>query len=184
MISSLSANFEAWVGTGFINHTSHLDKSEINEFVTMSGDINKVIYIGPTIDITAIPYNTIPVGITLSSQMLFPTGYNTATFRSYNYDFKNRNMIGISYNKSFTDKFGIFLKMGYEFDFYRNSTTNNKNSKEPIEYNKFYNHSLYGELGLLTTINNGYFKFGINYSHSLINKAYSYDFIFAGGFRF
>ena len=184
----LSLNAEIMIGTGFISHKATIDESERINFKTINSNYNSIEsinYIGPTLDVSYIPFAKVPIGIELSSEILFPIGYNdTNVFRSYHADFKNRNMIGLTYAQSFSQNFGMFAGTGYEYYIYRIASTNYRNSREPFEYNYLTNHSCYGELGLLTTIEHGYFKFGVNYSHSVINKASSFDLIFAGGFKF
>lgn len=199
-VSALPADTEVWMGFGFISHKAVLDPSEKSNFWAYlpqkkddegnnipkdTSTIKSVTFIGPALDISVIPYIKVPIGLKLSTELLFPAGYNGGEgYRSFNFDFKNRNMLGITYDQSFSEQFGIFIEAGYEFDHYRIAATNEKNHKGKPEFNRFNNHALYAELGFLATVNNGYFKFGINYSHSIINKASSSDMIFAGGFKF
>ena len=151
LISSVvlsSLNAEVMIGTGFISHTANLDVTEKINFKTMNSDydsIESVNYIGPTLDIAYIPIIKVPLGIEVSSEILFPIGYNMDQyFMSYHADFKNRNSIGLTYAQTFSQNYGFFAGTGYEYDFYRMASTNYRNNKEPFEYNYFSNHSWYG----------------------------------------
>ena len=194
--NSIFAHVSPWLGTGLINDTTNLDSSEKKYFQTImqdsngklignTDDIENIIYLGPSFDFTIFPYKAIPIGISLSDQLLFPIGYNNnISFISYNTDLKNKFRIGLSYAQSFTSKFGLFLDTGFEYNHYRTAKENLKNNKGTPDYFRFDNYGLYGALGLLTEIEHGYFKFGFDYYHSLLNNNSSYSLIFMGGYIF
>ena len=185
---SLYASCSLWIGTGFISNKTYLDETEKQNFKTMLADfqnLKNINYIGPTLDIMFIPYNSIPIGLKLATQPLFPVGYNgTQDFRTFHGDLKNKTMVSLAYADTFSDTFGLTVEMGYEYDYYRIEKTNQQNTTNKSDYTYFDNHALFGEICLLTTMPNAYFKFGCNYSHSIINTSQSYDFIFSGGFKF
>ena len=182
------AGFDIWLGTGFVTHNYYPDVEEKQYLEAIRTDtdfIEKLMYLGPSLDIHIFPYDVVPVALKIESDILFPIGYNEGYgYRSFNFDFKNRLMVGISYNQSYSAHFGMCLEFGYEYDYNRIATTNIKNMYYEPEYYRFSNHALYGNIALLTTTRQGYFKFGIDYSHSIINSSNSFNWIFKGGICF
>lgn len=195
-LATLSATVQTWLGLGFIGHTYTVAADEQQYFKSYeeyiknnnpsldSVKIDKINMIGPSFDFSFYPYYEIPIGIKISDNIVFPTGVNgEMQFRSYHGDLNNRLKIGISYAQSYSDKFGLFADFGFEYDFIRIETNNIKNNKSELSYVTFDNYGLYGEIGFLTTIETGYFKFGCGYNRSLKNESSGIDFIFSGGFR-
>lgn len=185
--STLSAKFETWIGSGLISHVDTVANENKKYYTTMNPDpysINTVNMVGPSVDIAIYPFSPIRLGLKAATQFVFPVGYNKAQgFRSYHADYKNRNMLSLDYALVISEQVGFFFGLGYEYDFYRIAKTNTKNTIVPPEYYRFNNHGLFGEIGLLTTIEHGYFKFGANISYSVQYGTIGHDFIFLGGFR-
>ena len=190
---NLFAETDIWVGTGFYYLEYFPDATEKPNYSVTNGQgeliINpdtliKMNYLGPSLDLTVYPVSTIPVGLSLCNQVLFPIGQNNDKYTSYHFDLKNRTTLNVSYAQSFSETLGLFADLGFVYDYHRIAKTNIWNSKAKPEYNTFDNYGIHGDLGFLTRIDNGYFKFGFDFYHSLKNSAKSYNLIFAGGYSF
>ena len=183
--STVFASVEFWVGSGLFAHTDIIPPENKNYYQNIDTEIEKVIMIGPSIDLTLFPYYEIPIGLKFSNIFLFPIGYDSGYYyQSMQGDMKIRTIISIDYAQMYTSQFGLFAGFGFEYDTFRFSKTNIANTTIKPDYYRFDNYGITGELGLLTTIEKGYFKFGFNYYQSLVNSASSHDWIFAGGYRF
>ena len=198
---SIFADFQTWIGTGLISTTNTIDSSDRQFYQTyidyhnerrpagspeMSLDeLKSINMLGPSLDLSLFPDYRIPIGIKISNHFLFPVGMNSSkSFRTHYGDMKYRLLVTLDYAQQYTANFGMFAGFGFEFEHNMIAKSNKWNSTEQPDFHHFSNYGLYGELGLLTTINNGYFKLGIDYNHSLKNNDYSYSMLLSGGFRF
>lgn len=179
------AGVTTWIGAGFISHDVTIAEENKKYYeLTYSPDISSVKMIGPQLEVMLLPFAPLTLGVMLKNQILFPIAYDSSSFRSLYFDFKNRLMLGLSYNHIFSESFGLFIEGGFEYDSYRIAKRNDKNNKLPVEYFRFDNFGLFIEGGVLATIEHGYFKFGYNYEFSLKNKESGMGIVFAGGYRF
>ena len=200
-ISPAFADFQIWLGTGFISNTETIAEENRSYYQTFKeyyderrpegtpemslSDINSINLIGPSIDLSIYPYYEIPVGIKLTNQILFPVGINSKeSYRTYSGDMKYRLLATLDYSQQYTSYFGMFAGFGIEYEYNHIAKTNKWNSTEKPDYHNFLNYGLYGEIGLLTTVSKGYFKIGIDYYHSLKNESSSYSMQLTGGYRF
>lgn len=177
------------LGLGMTSEKDFLDDSSKSIYKNMNSQFEKINWIeriGPYMDFTFYPLGRY-LGVQVASETLFPIGYGIDElkgYKMYNLEFKENAGIFITSNLLFSGNSGLYLGFGANYSYARMADENHKNDKTPVIYYSYQDVSLLGKLGIITEIEDGFFRFGLAYGHSLINDGFTINITASGGFKF
>lgn len=196
-ISSVTAKPEVWLGVDFTSDTYTVADNKRDHYSgngiygNNTAALKDIRSIGPSFDLIFFPSDKVRVGFIASTSTLFAIGYKTdngiSGYKSYNFDYKQDFSLGIAYNQMFGDVLGMYanVKVGTVLD--QVATTNLKNSRDDVTFNRDADF-VYGiDLGLITRNKGSFFKVGASYVQSFSTpfmKGYSIQMSLGGGFIF
>lgn len=186
---------ETWLGLSFIAGRNYINGDvgkyytvyDLDGNVLINGmDIGLVRRVGGKIDVTIFPLSSVRVGIVVSGSLMFPVGFDWRSGGSEGYFSRNLDLvfdgeIGVSYYQLFGSA-GFFIDGGMFYSYNRVAKENEKNYREETTYDIFHEWGVWGELGLLATFHNGFFRLGFKYNHDLCYSDMNFNIsLFAGG---
>lgn len=196
-VFSVSAKPEIWIGIDFESDTYTMAENMRDHYKGNGiyggnpANLKDIRSIGPSFDVIFFPSDKVRIGLITSTSTLFAIGYKTESgisgYKSYNFDYRQDFSIGIAYNQMFSEMLGMYMNVKVGTELNQVATTNRKNSREEVEFNRVADF-IYGmDLGLLTKNDNTFFKVGASLLHSFntpILEGYSIQLSVGGGFVF
>ena len=188
-ITSLSAKPELWSGIGLTSGRNYLFSDAITG-IAGGKDYNNAKYLntlGPSFEIAFYPFSQVRLGVIGSASSSFIINMHRedgSTFsRRTNGDLVWNLNGGLSFIQLFGDTWGFFFDGLFTWKGYRVATTNDKNSKDKVEFVTFDEKGFIADLGIAVKNRHSYFKFGFAYSMPVFSESWngwSLD-VFAGG---
>lgn len=197
-VSSLAAAPRFFAGVSFNYDVNYLAPSLLDKFTSVSdssvyngGDIEGLQAVGPKLDFVVFPFSGIPLGFGINTATMFNIGYMTGGeakgYFSRKIDLRQDIGGGVYYQQAFNSTWGLFIDCGLQYSWYRISTSNDANSKEPVSYIRFTDWGLLADLGVYLEHNGAFFKVGGNFYYDLGNTetfAFRYGMTVGGGIAF
>ena len=181
----LSAKLEVWLGADII-YDLNIPTSDVKDNLESTyGRVETINSVGLGFDALYFPFSSLRIGPFLTLDIIFPVGVTfggaTEAFISYESDYRLDTSFGLSYYQLIGPRYGFFLDFGMEYGYYRASTTNDPNSPGPVEYRRFGEWSLIGDLGIIAVRKNSYFRFYAGISYSLFESSLGLRVVIGGG---
>lgn len=187
-----AAKSEVWVGADFsydVNYLSAYSRPYYQGENTY-GDVSSlsnIKSIGPSLDMIIFPSEKVRVGIIASASSFFTVGYNSTSYKSYNFDNKLDFNLGLAYNQMFSKSLGMYTNIKMNTSLNQIATTNKNNSRDDVTYNRYFDFGAGIDIGLLAKKKNSFFKLGASYVHSFkapLAEGFSIQMSIGGGFIF
>ena len=176
---------EFWLGADIL-YDLNIPTSEVRDNLESTyGRVEVINSVGLGIDAIYFPFSQVRIGPFLTLDMIFPVGISfdgtTEAFISYESDYRLDTSFGIAYYQLIGPRFGFFADAGMEYGYYRASTTNDPNSPGPVDYRRFGEWSVMGDLGIIAVRKNSYFRFYAGFSYSLFQSSHGMKIVIGGG---
>lgn len=161
-----------------------------NDKVFDGKDISGLHAIGPKFEFVVFPFSHVPLGFGVTSTTMLTVGYMGGGNHGYfsrEQDFRQDVGVNLFYQQAFGPSWGLFMDCGLSYSWYRIATTNEPNSKGPVDYIRFTDWGLTADFGAYLEHSNTFFKVGGLFYYDLGNMekfSFRYGLTLGGGVRF